>query len=85
MFGNEDVVDIAKVKKEIYEHKAVIWTPIISLRRKDAARLVYDNASAWQDLIREKQMKLAEIFGIPQENFRWYGAFHIKIHKSDKT
>lgn len=76
LFGNEDVIDIAKVKKEISEHKAVIWTPIISLRREDAARLGYDNASAWQDLIREKQMKLAEIFGIPQENFRWYGAFH---------
>jgi len=80
LFGNEDEIDIAKVKKEVSEHKAVIWTPIISLRREDAARLGYDNASAWQDLIREKQMKLAEIFGIPYENFRWYGAFHNEGH-----
>ena len=27
----------------------------------------YDNASAWQDLIREQQMKMSEIFGISGE------------------
>lgn len=80
LFGNEYVVDISKVKDEIGNQKAVIWTPIISLRREDAARLGYDNASAWRDLIRANQVKIAEIFNIPQENFRWYAAFHNEGH-----
>ena len=80
LFGNEYAVDISKVKDEIGNQKAVIWTPIISLRREDAARLGYDNASAWRDLIRANQVKIAEIFNIPQENFRWYAAFHNEGH-----
>lgn len=80
LFGNEYAVDISKVKDEIGNQKAVIWTPIISLKREDAARLGYDNASAWRDLIRANQVKIAEIFNIPQENFRWYAAFHNEGH-----
>ncbi len=80
LFGNEDDVDYAGVKAEIEEHKSIIWTPIISLRREDAARLGYDNASAWRDLIHSHQMNLAEIFGIPQKDFRWYAAFHNEGH-----
>ena len=58
----------------------MIWTPIISLRREDAARLGYDNAEMWQALIQSKQMELADIFGIPYEDFTWYAAFHNEGH-----
>ena len=30
----------------------------------------------WRSLIRSKQMELAEIFDIPFDEFKWYGAFH---------
>ena len=80
LFGAEDAVELAKVKAEVSDHNGVIWTPIISLRREDAARLGYDNAQMWQSLIRAKQMDLAAAFGIPDEDFRWYGAFHNEGH-----
>lgn len=80
LFGAEDIVELAKVKAEVSDHNGVIWTPIISLRREDAARLGYDNAQMWQSLIRAKQMDLAAAFGIPDEDFRWYGAFHNEGH-----
>ncbi|MBD9008916.1 MAG: hypothetical protein EGR16_01045 [Clostridiales bacterium] len=80
LFGVEDAVELAKVKEEVSNHNGVIWTPIVSLRREDASRLGYDNAQMWQSLIRAKQMELAETFGIPYEDFRWYGAFHNEGH-----
>lgn len=76
LFGMEDTVDLKKVKDEVSTHKGVIWTPIVSLKREDAARLGYDNAEMWQSLIRSKQMEMAKIFGIPTSDFKWYGAFH---------
>lgn len=80
LFGAEDRVDMQKIEREILENEGVIWTPIISLKREDAARLGYDNAASWRDLIRAKQMELAELFGIPYQDFRWYGAFHDEGH-----
>ena len=76
LFGEEDTVDLKAVKDEICSHKGIIWTPIISLKREDAARLGYDNAEIWRSLILSKQMDLAKIFGIPSSDFKWYGAFH---------
>lgn len=80
LFGAEDAVDLSSVKAEVSNHDGVIWTPIVSLRREDASRLGYDNAAMWRSLIRAKQMELAEAFGIPCEDFRWYGAFHNEGH-----
>lgn len=80
LFGAEDAVDLSSVKEEVSNHDGVIWTPIISLRREDASRLGYDTAAMWQALICAKQMELAEAFGIPYEDFRWYGAFHNEGH-----
>lgn len=80
LFGMEDNIILSKVKEEIANQKSVIWTPIISLTRVDAARLGYDNANAWKDLIRSKQMDIAEIFNIPQDEFTWYAAFHNEGH-----
>lgn len=80
LFGAEDAVDLSSVKEEVSNHDGVIWTPIMSLRREDASRLGYDTAEMWRSLIRAKQMELAEAFGIPYEDFRWYGAFHNEGH-----
>lgn len=76
LFGSEEMVSLPDVRKEIENAKSVIWTPIISLKREDASRLGYDNADVWRELIRAKQMDMAEVFGIPIDDFKWYGAFH---------
>lgn len=80
LFGNEDDIDLGKTKKEIAENDGVLWMPIISLRREDADRLGYNSADAWRDLLRAKQIEIAEIYGIPIEDFRWYAAFHNEGH-----
>lgn len=80
LFGNEDDVNLAQVKKNLSEHKSVVWLPIISLRREDASMLGYDNAESWRDLIRSKQMDMAKAFGIPDDKFKWYAAFHNEGH-----
>lgn len=76
LFGSEDNINLAEVKKEIENINGTVWTPIISLKREDAERLGYDNAEMWQSLICSKQMQLAEIFKIKYDNFKWYAAFH---------
>ena len=76
LFGNEDEINLADARNEIINSKSVIWTPIVSLKPEDAIRLGYDKADSWRELIRSKQMDLAEIFNIPLEDFKWYGAFH---------
>ena len=53
-----------------------MWTPIISLKREDAARLGYDNAESWKALLNSYAMEMAEQMKIPWEQFRWYAAFH---------
>jgi len=80
LFGNEDNLNLAEVKKGLTAHKEVVWMPIISLKREDASMLGYDNAESWRDLIRSKQMDMAKAFGIPDDKFRWYAAFHNEGH-----
>lgn len=53
-----------------------VWTVIYSLRREDAARLGYDNAASWRDLLIKHQQTLSEASRIPLKDLRWYAAFH---------
>ena len=62
--------------KELNEYTGNIWTHIISLRREDAARLGYDSAAAWRNLIRAHRNDIAAAMKIPPNDFRWYAAFH---------
>lgn len=49
---------------------------IISLKRKDAQKLGYDNAKAWRDMLRSKAGTIAKSMRIPSSDLRWYAAFH---------
>lgn len=69
-------IDLSAVSKEVAEHEGAVWTTIMSLRREDAAKLGYDNAKAWRDLLRGQANKLAKAMGIPLGDLRWYAAFH---------
>ena len=76
LFGDEDHVDLEKAMAEIENYAGNIWTHIISLRREDAARLGYDHAEAWRDLLRTHRGDIAAAMHIPPDDFRWYAAFH---------
>ena len=76
LFGAELHVDLEKTMQELKAHEGNVWTIIYSLRRDDAARLGYDNATSWRALLRSKQADFAEAMQIPLSQLRWYAAFH---------
>lgn len=76
LFGQEDYVDLKKASKEIYNHKGIVWTEVVSLRQEDAERLGYDTPEAWRNLVRSKQFEIAYYHKISADNLKWYGAFH---------
>jgi len=81
LFSDDDApLVLSKVAEEVGGHAGNVWTPIISLRREDAARLGYDNAAAWMALLRKQRNILAEQMKIAPENLRWYAAFHNEGH-----
>ena len=73
-------VVLSQVAKEVGSHSGNVWTNVVSLRREDAARLGYDNAKAWQDLICGQRNHIAQQMKIKPENLRWYAAFHNEGH-----
>lgn len=77
--GDEPLV-LSQVADEVSGHTGNVWTPIISLRREDAARLGYDNASLWKALLSEKAVELAENLKIHPDHLKWYAAFHNESH-----
>ena len=76
LFGDEDYVDLKKVTAELQTCEKNVWTHIISLKREDAARLGYDNARTWRNLLRTHRNDIAAAMNIPPNEFRWYAAFH---------
>ncbi|MFQ9704488.1 MAG: hypothetical protein ACLR0U_25705 [Enterocloster clostridioformis] len=49
---------LGQVQKQVAEHKGIVWTHVISLRREDADRLGYDSAVQWMALLRSKRAML---------------------------
>ena len=76
LFGDEDGVDLEKAMEELDHYAGNVWTHIISLKREDAARLGYDSAKAWMNLLRSNRNDIAAAMNIAPGNFRWYAAFH---------
>ena len=76
LFGDEDYVDLKKVTAKLQNCEKNVWAHIISLKREDAARLGYDNARTWRNLIRTHRNDIAAAMNIPPNDFRWYAAFH---------
>ncbi len=76
LFGDEAHVDMDAVMKELNEYPSNIWTHVISLKREDAARLGYDHAAQWRNLLRTHRNEIAEAMHISPGDFRWYAAFH---------
>ena len=76
LFGDDDNVDLNRVMDELDHYTGNVWTHIISLHREDAERLGYNHAEAWRTLLRTHRNDIAAAMKIPQEDFRWYAAFH---------
>ena len=76
LFGDEEHVDLKKITAELDACEKNVWTHIVSLKREDAARLGYDNAKAWRNLIRAHRNDIAAAMNIPPNDFRWCAAFH---------
>ena len=83
LFTDADVpINLSKVAEEVANHEGNVWTHIISLRREDAARLGYDNAYAWRNLLRSQAETIAENMKIPLTDLRWYAAYHDESYHS---
>lgn len=55
LFTDDGVpINLSAAAKEVANHKGVVFTEILSLRREDAVRLGYDKGSAWRDLLRSQ-------------------------------
>ena len=81
LFTDEGVpIVLDQVEQELAESQSNVWTHIISLHREDAARLGYDSAEDWMNLLRSKRNVIAQQMRIKPENFRWYAAFHDAGH-----
>lgn len=76
LFGDGDSVSLEKAMAELESYTGNVWTHIISLKREDAARLGFDNAAAWRNLIQAHRNDIAAAMKIPPGDFRWYAAFH---------
>ena len=76
LFSDGDSVSLEKAMAELESYTGNVWTHIISLKREDAARLGFDNAAAWRNLIRAHRNDIAAAMKIPPNDFRWYAAFH---------
>ena len=78
--AGEEKLSLSKVAREVAAHEGIVWTNILSLTRKDAERLGYDRAEAWQNLLRANTHLMAEAMKIPAGDLIWYAAFHNEAH-----
>lgn len=63
LFTDEGVpIVLEQVSREMAESQSNIWTHIISLHREDAARLGYDSAEDWMNLLRSKRNMIAKAY-----------------------
>ena len=81
LFTQFDVpIDLDSVAERVAAHDGVIWTEVVGLRREDAERLHFNNADAWENLVRRNMNEIAKAHRIKVEDLEWYGAFHNTTH-----
>ena len=68
LFSDEENVDLEKAMDELDHYTGNVWTHILSLKREDAARLGYDNARAWRNLLRANRNDIAAAMNISPGN-----------------
>ena len=76
----DDKIDLDSVADEVANHKGIVWTHVISLRREDAERLGYNNADKWKKQVRKNMIEIAKAHNIQPSDLQWYAAFHNTTH-----
>lgn len=77
---SDDKIDLDSVAEEISNHKGIVWTHVISLKREDAERLGYNNADKWKKQVRKNMIEIAKAHNIQLSDLQWYAAFHNTTH-----
>lgn len=81
LFTDRDIpIDLSAEAENIRNHNGNVFTVIVSLKREDAERLDYNNATRWRDLVRSKISIIAREYNIPMDSLIWFGAFHNESH-----
>ena len=80
LFSSEMNVSLDTAVSQLNSHPGNVWTLIFSLRREDAARLGYDNAETWRNLLLSHIQEIATAIKIKPDQLRWYAAFHDEGH-----
>ena len=73
-------IDLNAVAGEVAEHKGILMTEVLSIRREDAVRLGFDKGEVWRDMLRSQTSAMAKAMNIPLEDLRWYAAYHDESH-----
>lgn len=76
----ETPLALSKVAREVAAHEGIVWTNILSITRKDAARLGYETGEAWRTLLKANTHLMADAMKIPADDLIWYAAFHNEAH-----
>ena len=76
LFSSSLHVDLDAAIRELEAHRGNTWTFIYSLHRADAARLGYDRAESWRNLLMAHHADFAAAMRISPEHLHWYTAFH---------
>ncbi|MEG1846433.1 MAG: MobP3 family relaxase [Oscillospiraceae bacterium] len=77
LFTDDSVmVSLSKVSEELNLHEGNVWTMIVSLRREDAERLGFNNATRFRDMLRTQTETLSANLKIPMDNLKWFAAYH---------
>lgn len=76
----DDKIDLDSVAEEISNHKGIVWTHVISLKRTDAERLGYNSADKWKKQVRKNMLEIAKAHNIQPSDLQWYAAFHNTTH-----
>lgn len=77
---SDDKINLDSVAEEISNHKGIVWTHVISLKREDAERLGYNNADRWKKQVRKNMIEIAKAHNIQPSDLQWYAAFHNTTH-----
>lgn len=68
----DDKINLDKVAEEVSNHKGIVWTHVISLKRDDAERLGYNNADKWKKQVRKNMIEIAKAHNIQPSDLQWY-------------
>ena len=76
----DDKINLDEVAEEVSNHNGILWIHVVSLKREDAERLGYNNATAWKNLVKRNVLEIAKAHKIEPSDLQWYAAFHNTTH-----